>query len=97
VFEYLSLGERPIVLLSEPDEIHALGDKLTEQIRASYEEAVAKGLRAAAPDQLIVDWSEARARLAGAVALESLEIAVPDAAAGQSHHVSCQPALEFSG
>jgi transcription-repair coupling factor (superfamily II helicase) len=97
VFEYLSLGERPIVLLSEPDEIHALGDKLTEQIRASYEEAVAKGLRAAAPDQLIVDWSEARARLAGAVALESLEIAVPDAADGQSHHVSCQPALEFSG
>ena len=51
VFEYLSLGERPIVLLSEPDEIHALGDKLTEQIRASYEEAVAKGLRAAAPDR----------------------------------------------
>jgi transcription-repair coupling factor (superfamily II helicase) len=97
VFEYLALGKRPTVLLSEPDEIHALGGKLTEQIRASYEEAVAKGLRAAAPDQLIVDWSEARARLAGAVALESLEIAEPDAAAGQSHHISCQPALEFSG
>jgi transcription-repair coupling factor (superfamily II helicase) len=97
LFDYLSLGERPVILLSEPDEIHDHGDTLTGQIHASYEEALSKGQRAAPPDQLIVDWSEARRWLAAAVALESLEVAAPDAAPGQSLHISCQPALEFGG
>ena len=98
VFDYLWLGQRPSILLSEPDEIHAHGEKLTQQIQASYEEALGKGNRAAAPVELMVPWSEARTWLEGATALETLEIAGGPAPAGaQSVHVSCQPALEFSG
>ena len=34
------------MFVSEPDEVEAHGEKLTQQIRASYDEAIAKGNRA---------------------------------------------------
>jgi transcription-repair coupling factor (superfamily II helicase) len=95
-FDYFRLGERPVVLLSEPDEVSAHGEKLVQQIQASYDEAVAKGSRAPSPSELVIDWRTAGAGLQGAVALESLEVAGDDGP-GQSAHVSCQPALEFNG
>ena len=73
-FDYLWSGQRPLVLVSEPDEVHAHGEKLTQQIGASYEEAVAKGVPAAPPAQLIASWEEARRWLEGATLLETLEI-----------------------
>jgi transcription-repair coupling factor (superfamily II helicase) len=98
VFDYLWAGQRPVVLVSEPDEVKAHGQKLTEQIHASYQEAVAKGITAASPAELILDWDEAARRLAGATALETLEIAGPvEGDTRPSVHVSCQPAMEFSG
>ena len=42
-FEYLWAHGRPHVLVSEPDEVHAQGEKLTAQVQASFEEAVSKG------------------------------------------------------
>ena len=95
VFDYFRIGQRPALLVSEPDEVAAHGQKLTQQIDASYQEAIAKGGRAAPPDALIVGWEEARTSLESAIALEALEIAGDADEAG--HHVSCQPAMEFAG
>ena len=94
-FDYLRIGQRPLVLVSEPDEVKAQGERLTAHILASYEEALAKGSRAAPPAELIVDWPEVAKAIEGSVALESLEIADP--AAGPGVHISCQPAMEFGG
>ncbi len=90
VFDYLSAAGRPTVLISEPDEVRANGIKLTEQVRASYEEALEKGTRVLQPSQLVIEWDDAERWLAGATRLSSLEI-------GETTHIACQPALEFSG
>ena len=85
------------MLVSEPDEVHAQGEKLTQQIGASYQEAVAKGVPAAPPAQLIASWEEARRWLEGATLLETLEIGEDSEGGTPSRHVSCQPAMEFNG
>jgi transcription-repair coupling factor (superfamily II helicase) len=96
-FDYLWSGQRPLVLVSEPDEVHAQGEKLTQQISASYEEAVAKGVPAVPPAQLIVPWDDARRWLERATLLETLEIGQDGEGGASSHHVPCQPAMEFNG
>ena len=95
--DYLLLGQRAAIIVSEPDEVDAHGDKLSRQIEASYEETLAKGTRLPPPSELIVRWEEARQWLHGATSLESLEVLDADAVPGQSLHVSCQPAMEFGG
>ena len=96
-FDYLWSGQRPLVLVSEPDEVHAQGEKLTQLIGASYQEAVAKGVPAAPPAQLIASWEEARRWLEDATLLETLEIGEDSEGGKPSRHVSCQPAMEFNG
>jgi transcription-repair coupling factor (superfamily II helicase) len=96
-FEYLWMGQQPAVLVSEPDEVRVHGEKLTAQIAASYDEAIAKGMRVAPPADLIVGWDEAATWLEGATALDTLEIAGDEEPGTQSRHVSCQPAIEFNG
>ncbi len=96
-FDYLWSGQRPLVLVSEPDEVHAHGEKLARQIGASYDEAVAKGVPAAPPSELIVWWEDARRWLEGATLLETLEISGDSESGAPSRHVSCQPAMEFNG
>ena len=93
VFDYFSTV-RPIVFVSEPDEVHAHGQKLWEQVQASYDEAVEKGQRAPRPGELLVDWDTVGAWLEGATALETL--ALTDDNPG-TVHIGCQPAVEFSG
>jgi len=97
ILDYLRIGQRPTLLVSEPDEVRAHGEKLTQQIEASYEEAVGKGGRVPAPGDLVVQWDEAARWLEGAVALETLEIAGDADAGAAGLHVSCQPAMEFAG
>jgi len=93
VFEYFSTV-RPIVFVSEPDEVHAQGGKLWEQVRASYEEAVQKGQRVPPPADLLVDWDTVAAWLEGSTALETLALSDDDPG---TVHIACQPAVEFSG
>jgi transcription-repair coupling factor (superfamily II helicase) len=93
VFEYLSTV-RPIVFVSEPDEVHAHGRKLWEQVQGSYDEAVQKGQRVPPPVDLLVDWDTVAAWLEGATALETLALTDDDPA---TIHIACQPAVEFSG
>jgi transcription-repair coupling factor (superfamily II helicase) len=90
VFDYLWADGRPVVLVSEPDDVRSHGEKLTQQIQASHEEALAKGNRVSPPSDLIITWDEAAPWLAGATALETLSLE-------ESMHIACQPALEFSG
>ncbi len=91
VFDYLSIGERPLVFVSEPEDVETHGRKLFDQIQASYDEAIAKGSRVPPPSDLVVDWDTAAQWLQSATPLETL--AVGD----DSAHISCQPALEFAG
>jgi transcription-repair coupling factor (superfamily II helicase) len=88
------LTGRPLLFVSEPDEVNALGLKAWEQVQASFDEAVRKGQRAPAPASLLVDWETARGWLAHATPLETLEIG-GDAETGV--HIACQPAVEFGG
>ncbi len=90
VFDYLWADGRPAVLISEPDEVRAHGEKLTTQIQASYDEAVSRGNRPQPPVDLMLRWEETAAWLSGGTALETLS--VDDAV-----HIACQPALEFAG
>jgi len=90
VFDYLWAEGRPFVLVSEPDEVQSHGQKLTEQVQASYDEAVAKGNRPQPPAELMLGWDETAPWLSTATILETLS--VEDAV-----HIGCQPALEYGG
>jgi transcription-repair coupling factor (superfamily II helicase) len=93
VFDYLWAHGKPHVLVSEPDEVTAQGEKLTEQIRASYEDAGAKGHKPPEPAALVLPWSDVGHWLDGATLLETLSI--EDEAGAK--HIASQPAQEFSG
>ncbi|HEY0872893.1 MAG TPA: hypothetical protein VGD94_05425, partial [Vicinamibacterales bacterium] len=93
VFDYLWSQGKPHVLMSEPEEISAQGEKLTTQIEASYEDALAKGDKVPAPSALVLSWTEIVPCLEGSTALETLSI---DDESGVTH-IATQPAQEFSG
>ncbi len=92
-FDYLSAGGRHTVFVSEPDEVNAQGGKTAAQVRASYEDAVARGQRAPAPDTLVVDWESVVSRLEGAITLETLALGDEQG----TTHIASQPALDFGG
>jgi transcription-repair coupling factor (superfamily II helicase) len=92
-FDYVAIAGRPAVLVSEPDEVRAHGLKLSEQIQASYGEALEKGTRVPAPSELVIDWATAEARLEGATLLEALSVDETR----EARHIACQPAIEFNG
>ena len=93
VFDYLWAQGKPYVLVSEPDEVRAQGEKLTVQVEASYEEAVRKGNKVPEPSSLVVPWDEVSGWLSEATALETLALEGP----GDAKHIGAQPAQEFSG
>ncbi len=90
VFDYMWADGRPFVLVSEPDEVRSHGQKLTDQVQSSYDEAVAKGNRPRPPAELMLGWDETAQWLSTATVLETLS--VEDAV-----HIGCQPALEYAG
>jgi transcription-repair coupling factor (superfamily II helicase) len=92
VLDYFA-ASRPVVFVSEPDEVAAHGRKVWDQISASYDEAIRKNQRAPHPSTLVVEWTAIESWLEGATRLETL--ALDDG--GPSVHVACQPALEYSG
>jgi transcription-repair coupling factor (superfamily II helicase) len=96
VFDFLWFGGAPTVLVSEPDDVRAHGEKLTAQIAASFEEAQSKGQRVEPPSALMLAWDEVSGWLDGAVSLETLTLGDP-ASADAGMAVACQPALEFAG
>ena len=94
VIDYFRSATRPLVLISEPDEVRTHGLKLAQQIQASYDEATAKGVPAVPPDRLVIGWNGVEEWLSEATALETLEIG---GETGSSTHIASQPALEFGG
>ena len=95
-FDYLWIGQRPLILISEPDEVWAQGEKVTRQIATSHEEAVAKGQRVPPPGDLVIPWDEAARWLEGGTTLETLEIG-EGAPSEAAVHIASQPAMEFNG
>jgi transcription-repair coupling factor (superfamily II helicase) len=90
VFDHFWTAGRPLVMISEPDDVRSHAEKTTEQIQRSFDEATARGHRVAAPSELVLAWDEVAPWLSGATALETLSIE-------ESSHIACQPALEFAG
>jgi transcription-repair coupling factor (superfamily II helicase) len=97
LLEYLRAAGRPVVLVSEPDDVSVHGRDWSAQVHASWEEARTKGTAVPPAADLIIDWEDAAAWLAGATVLESLEIAEPEADRRMHYHVACQPAIEYRG
>ena len=82
------------MLISEPDEVHAHGEKLTEQVIASYEEATSKGNKVpGAAGTRRSRGRSARSWLEGAIALETLSIEDEPGL----KHIASQPAQDFGG
>jgi transcription-repair coupling factor (superfamily II helicase) len=92
-FDYLSAAGRPLILVSEPDEVIEHGRKAWEQVRGGYDDALARGDRAPLPETLVLDWESAAARLASATALETLALGDEK----DTRHIATQPAQEFGG
>jgi transcription-repair coupling factor (superfamily II helicase) len=91
VFDYFWAHGKPHVLISEADEVRSRGEKLTAQVRTSYEEAIGKGNKVPEPETLVISWEEAAGWLEGATALETLDLG------DGGTHIPSQPAQEFSG
>ena len=64
--DYLSASGHPTLLVSEPEEVRAQGRRAWQQVRASYDEALAKGTRVPPPDRLTRSATECRPGLAAA-------------------------------
>ena len=84
---------RPVVLVSEPDEVKAAVVKLRDQIDASYAEAIRKNQKAAEPASLVAAWDELAGLMDGATGLETLALGTED----DLRHIATQPAMEFAG
>ncbi len=65
----------------------------TNRCSRGYEDALARGQRAALPGALVLDWAAVAARLDAGTALETLALGGADAAA----HIASQPAVELGG
>ena len=95
VLDYFREAAIRTVLVSEPDEVHAHGEKLAAQVQASYDEAVEKGTKVPPPSELVMPWDAAAEWLKRATALETLS--VESEGDTGTIHGACQPALEFAG
>ena len=89
-FDHLWANGRPLVIVSEPEEVRSHGEKTVEQIQRSYDEAIARGNRVPVPSDIVLTWDEVSPWLAEATELETLSVE-------ESQHIACQPALEFAG
>jgi transcription-repair coupling factor (superfamily II helicase) len=96
ILDYFRDGAVRTVLVSEPDEVRAQGEKLASQIQASYEEAIEKGMKVPAPSELVMTWDAIADWLRAATSLETLAIDTEGETAA-TVHIPSQPAFEFSG
>ena len=96
ILDYLREARVGTVLVSEPEEVGAQGEKLSAHIDASYADAIEKGLTVPPPSELVMPWETLAGWLKAATELETLLIE-PAGDAGGSAHIACQPALEFAG
>ena len=87
VLDFLA-EHRPILIVSEPDEVRAAIEKLRTQIEESYGEATRKNKRVPEPDSLVLGWEDLASILQHATALETLDL---DAEGGR--HIGSQPAM----
>ena len=110
LFDYLTLGRRPIFVVSEPEDVHERGRAWMEQLAESYTDAVDRRARTGddpppEPHEILVAWTDIAQRLESAARLEELSIDEPELRTDEPRVPSpesqvpgvCQPALSFSG
>ncbi|MCU0256447.1 MAG: transcription-repair coupling factor [Vicinamibacterales bacterium] len=83
VFDYLTLGRRPVFIVSERDDVQVKAETWLEQVSTSYADAAERAARAGddpppEPHDILVAWPDIAAKLAGAARLEELEVGTPD-------------------
>jgi transcription-repair coupling factor (superfamily II helicase) len=96
LLDYLTRGRAWATFISEPEDVTTRAAKRVEQIRASYEDALARlpGTLVASPEELIVPFESFEPVVQRAVLLEELGVETADPS---SRHIQCQPAVEFRG
>jgi transcription-repair coupling factor (superfamily II helicase) len=87
-------------VVTQPAETADRLRKAAEQVRSSYEDALARDEPAPLPAALQVDDAEVTGWLAGGTTFDTLEVdesVSVDAATTGHRHIACQPAMEFRG
>jgi transcription-repair coupling factor (superfamily II helicase) len=101
VVDYFNLAGESRIIVSEPDEVAANAGGLLDQLRQSYDDALARKEAPASPAELFADWETIRSRLDHGTALTALGLdGDPDASGRpttQAVHVRCQPAVALHG
>jgi transcription-repair coupling factor (superfamily II helicase) len=113
VFDYLGLRNDSRIVVSERDEVDAAAVKLVDQLRQSYEDALARKEQPLAPADLFANWEGVAARLDQGTHLVALGLdddGLPDGAVAQDFsparpasparrttHVRSQPAVAMHG
>jgi transcription-repair coupling factor (superfamily II helicase) len=91
ILEYFA-SARPIVFVSEPDEVRAALAKLRTQIDDSYGETVLRNQTAPPPESLVIAPDDVAELLERGTPLQTLAVESDGGV-----HVACQPAMEFAG
>jgi transcription-repair coupling factor (superfamily II helicase) len=91
IVEYFT-SARPVVFVSEPDEVRAALAKLRTQIDDSYGETALRNQTAPPPESLVIGPDDVAELLERGTPLQTLAV---ESDAGV--HVACQPAMEFAG
>ncbi len=91
ILDYLA-SARPIVFVSEPDEVRAAIAKLQAQIEESFEETGRRNQTAPPPESLVIRPEDLAELLKHGTPMQTLAVEADGAV-----HVPCQPAMEFAG
>ena len=76
-FDYLGIGRRAVVVVSEPDEVRERIEKQLAQIAESYEQTQTRGDRVPPPAEILISLHDIEHQLGAAVALEELGLDDP--------------------
>jgi transcription-repair coupling factor (superfamily II helicase) len=104
-FDYLRRAKSSRIIVSERDEVDAIGTKLLAQIGDSYQEALERDEAATPPSELLADWALVESRLAHATELAQLGLDddAQETPSGEprarlpSRSIRCQPVAELRG
>ena len=82
-FDYLGIGRRAVVVVSEPEEVRERIEKQLAQFAESYEQTQTRGDRVPPPAEILISLPDIDRQLGAAVALEELGLDDVGDAAGQ--------------
>ena len=96
-FDHLSRARSVRLIVSEPDEVTAAGEKAIAQLQRSHEDARSRRMAVPPLEHLFAAWETIAERLAHATALAELALESAEDGGPPTHHVRCQPVVELHG